>query len=142
MIPGTVYHIRLVSNEELLAYLFEEREQDIHVKIPMKIAEAINPMTGHSQVLLMKYLPWSNDQSCNIQKDHIMATSEVHPEVAKFYKNTVAYQAIHTEPETFKNMAQANKYLSQMLSEESVAFTMAAKFLNVDLSQINYERPN
>lgn len=140
--PGQIYHIRLLSTEELFAFLYEETDQEFHVKIPMKITEVISPMTGHSQVLLLKYLPWSDDQSCSFQKSHVMSMTEVHPEVGKFYRNTVAYQAIHTEPETFKNMAQANKYLNQVLSEDSVAFTMAAKFLNVDLSQMNYERPN
>lgn len=138
----TIVHIRLVSGEDTFGKLINETEWSITVDTPMKITELVNPMTGHSQIMLMKFIPWSETQECKFQKLSIISISLVHPEVARFYLNTIAYQEKHIDPHTFHNMKQANQFLAQQLSQENLSFRMAAKFLNVDLDQIDYSKPN
>ena len=135
-----VYHVRLTSSEEVFARYLDDEGEIIVFDTPMKIGEVSTP--SGVQVVLFKYMPWTKNQTCVFNKSHIVSMSEVHPEVAKFYLNTIAVQEIHSEPFTYQNMAQANEYMSHVLSKDNIAFHTAAKKFNVDLNQMDYNKPN
>ena len=78
-----VKHFRLVNTEELLGELINTTNDNYSIKNPFIVVD------GPSQIVLQKYVPFSEDQTIEIKKIHVITIAELHPEMIRYYYNSI-----------------------------------------------------
>ena len=85
-------HIRLINGEELLGIVLEETKDDWSIQQPL-LVEELDSADGSSRKVLTNYIRFSPDKTptCRISKSHIITVIDVHPEVQKYYENSLIF---------------------------------------------------
>lgn len=85
-------HIRLINGEELLGIVLEETKDDWNIQQPL-LVEELDSADGSSRKVLTNYIRFSSAEipTCRISKSHIITVIDVHPEVQKYYENSLIF---------------------------------------------------
>lgn len=110
-----IQHIRLVNGEELLADILDQYNDKILVSCPLLVTEKTNP-TGKVTTVLIKYLPFSSNNICEISMDHVITITEIHEEMVRYYHHS---------------LRMANIYQNNMIKEvETVNILMESSMMD------------
>jgi hypothetical protein len=82
-----IYHVRLLNGDELFGSVYEIYEDNTKVRIvePLCTTE-LEDMEGNVTIGLMDYLPFSENNQCDVSKGHIISCTKVHPDISNFYE--------------------------------------------------------
>lgn len=119
-----IRHFRMINSEEVIAEIIGETETSYILKNPYMVIEVSETMT------LAKYVPFSANQSVEIQKKHIITKTELHAEMIRYYKNTMTIGK-NTAEAAMVGLAGINDAMEEYIYEGKVPASMAH---NLDLS--------
>lgn len=78
-----IRHFRIINGDEVIGEIEKETSIELSIKNPLVVVEMPEIIT------LAKYVPFSENQTINIKKSHIIAITEIHEEMIRYYKNTL-----------------------------------------------------
>ena len=79
-----IQHIRLINGDEIIGDVISVSEKTITIDNPLHVEERVNDM-GYAGIVLTKYIPFSQYKVCELQKQHVITTTELDPAVQKYY---------------------------------------------------------
>lgn len=111
-----IQHIRLINGEEIVADIISETEWTITVDTPLMIEERRDE-SGASALIMTKYIPFSTDNRCELSKEHIITFSQLHPELIKYYKNSIVFNGKSTA-KIVAEIGRVNALMEEIMMEE------------------------
>jgi hypothetical protein len=134
VLSNDVLYLKLVNNEILAGRYVSDNDEYLTVEYPMSLEN--KQIDGVSAINLIKYLPFNFEQILILKKNHIIAMTNVTMEFARYYYNTIHYQAVFIQPHTEASMNQINLSLETVLSKDSQEFSEAMKFYQKRIPEI------
>ena len=107
-----VQHIRLINGDEIIAFILEDTKSFLTVDHPLVVVEIMDDQG--SSIALQKYLPYAKEKVCRLQRSHIIACTDLHPEIEKYYYLSLRLNR-RTEDQTLKSIRQTNHMMEQLL---------------------------
>lgn len=87
-----VFHIRLINGDEILTEIVNEDTTAGIICLHPYVIEELKSETGHSTIILSKYLLTPDTENALLLKrDHIVTKTSVHDEIIKYYENSKIY---------------------------------------------------
>jgi len=111
-----VQHMRLINGEEIVADIISETEWSVTVDTPLMIEERKDE-SGASALIMTKYIPFSIDNRCELSKDHIITFSNLHPELIKYYHNSILFNG-KSESKIVAEICRVNVLMEEIMMEE------------------------
>ena len=109
-----IQHIRLINGDEIIGDVISVSEKTITIDNPLHVEERVNDM-GYASIVLTKYIPFSQYKVCELQKQHVITTTELDPAIQKYY-----YLSLKINKNIEKNMIddinQVNIKMEQALN--------------------------
>lgn len=103
-----IRHFRIINTEEVIAEVIAETDDTYIVKNPYIVIELPN------SVSLAKYVPFSADQSIALKKAHIIAATELHEQMVRYYHNTITIGK-NTSEKAMEGLAQVNDLMEDFI---------------------------
>ena len=116
-----IKHIRLINGEELLGYLMNETPTELVLSQPLLVEELENEM-GIARKVLTNYIRFATgDIECKISKAHVITYNDVHPEVKKYYENSLTFAKDYDE-EFLLSLKSANDKMHEYITSEQIPY--------------------
>lgn len=113
-----IRHIRLLNGDELITVVTGEDEKNIYCENPLFV-DAINDEDGNQRAVLTNYIKYSDGMpKCTLNKCHVIIAVKVHPEVERYYNNSLIFTKEYDE-EFLNNLKNANENLNEYNSASS-----------------------
>ncbi len=115
-----VQHLRMINGDEIIGFVIGETKSHMTIDYPMVVV-SVSDEKG-SYIALQKYIPFSKEKMCNLQKAHIIAATELHPEIEKYYYLTLR---LHngSEHKMVNFIRQANHNMEQALINNAMSIS-------------------
>lgn len=133
---GDVYSFKLINTEEIIGRLYEVTpEGEYIIEYPMLIGEKIS--NGIPQIVLQKYLQFSDNNLVNIKFSNVICLSDISHEFTKYYYNSIEFNAIYIDKSVDRSIRETNIAIENILQNNDKKFNEIAEKHNVDLSQFD-----
>lgn len=113
---ANIQHLRLINGEEIVADIISETEWTVTVDTPLMIEERRDE-SGASALIMTKYIPFSTTNRCELSKDHIITYSALHPELIKYYHNSIVFNGKSTA-KIVAEIQRVNALMEEIMMEE------------------------
>lgn len=109
-----VQHLRLINGDELIGIVVKSDTKSVTVDQPLVVTYQSGKNDNREYVALVKYLPYSLDNFCKIQKDHVIAVSDLHPDIERYYELSLLATQKYQDS-TLDYIRYANQMMEQRL---------------------------
>lgn len=96
-----IQHIRLVNGEELLATVRKSTSDQVVIENPLIVQE------NDGYIVLVPFMPYSRKKSVSLSKNHVIALTDLHPEMEKHYQLSLKVARKHNN-NTIDHIRQVN----------------------------------
>jgi len=114
--PENIQHMRLINGEEIVADIISETKWTVTVDMPLMIEERKDE-NGASALIMTKYIPFAVDSKCELSKEHIITFSQLHPELIKYYKNSIVFNG-RSEQKIVDEIGRVNLLMEEIMMEQ------------------------
>ena len=130
-----VRHFRMINSEEVIGEIINESNDYYYVRNPFVVIELPDSIT------LSKYIPFSENQTVEFKKNHIIVASELHPEMIRYYYNTMilAKSASSTALEGLTNL---NEQMEDIIFNSSNNKMKVTDEFNVESNRLIHSSNN
>lgn len=111
-----IQHLRLINGEEIVGDIIAETETTIVMDNPLQVEERREE--GGSSLVLTKYIPFSKTQICELAKSHIITFNELHPELIRYYYNSLKFNH-SSEMKMIDEIYRVNLVMEEMLDQKT-----------------------
>lgn len=109
-----VHHLRLINGEEIVGDILGSDKSTITILNPLLIEEKKDE--SGSVLVLTKYIPFNKVQKCTLQKSHVITLGELHPELERYYSNSLKFSH-QTERNMIKEISRVNILMEEALQD-------------------------
>jgi hypothetical protein len=120
-----IRHLRLINGDEVIGKIVNRLEKSILVQNPYMVVET------STQVMLSKFVPFSENQTIELKNDHIIACTELHEEMVRYYRNSIMLGK-SSSMMALEGLAKVNDAMEQYIYEggtDDQTFSMPSKEL-------------
>lgn len=113
-----IQHVRLINGEEIVGVVVNISSKHVTVQNPLMIEEKKDE--AGSVLILTKYIPFSKEQTCNLQMNHIITLTNLHPELERYYNNSLRLN-VRTEDRIVQEIRRVNILMEEVMEEQEVS---------------------
>lgn len=110
-----IQHMRLINGEEIVADILTETEYSVVVDNPMMVEERKDE--NGSSLILTKYIPFSKNKVCELNKSHIITFNQLHPELIRYYYNSLKFND-KSEMKMVEEITRVNHLMEQIMNQQ------------------------
>lgn len=108
-----ILHLRLINGEELISKVIDSNDQHFVLESPLVVEEVADDYGKF--LVLLRYLPYAQNKQCEIDRRHVLVTTELHPEMEKYYFLSLRTNQ-RSEQKTLDYIRMANQKIEQALT--------------------------
>lgn len=124
-----VQHLRLINGDEIIGFVIGESENAITVDHPLVVVR-VNDENG-SYTALQRYIPFAKEKIVHFQKMHVIATTDLHPEIEKYYFLSLKLNANDNRMLSFIRDANLNMEQAMINNAISIANNLDSKIAHI-----------
>lgn len=121
-----IKHLRLINGDEIIGNVPDiiDPTGDVQITNPLMVQER-QTERGTVAIVLLRYIPFANNKTITLQKNHIIATTTLHPSIEKYYINSLDYSE-EFEREMIESIDHANRAMEQQQSKQPMSYDLQA----------------
>jgi len=112
-----VNHIRLINGDEIIGFILGETDTHITVDHPLVVVTVTDD--NGTYTALKRYVPFAKEKLIHFQKGHVIATTDLHPEIEKYYFLSLKLNSMDTK--LISHIQKANQTMEQTLINSSIS---------------------
>jgi hypothetical protein len=109
-----IKHLRLINGDEIIGDVHNHLDltvPTVDVENPLMVQER-QTERGTTAIVLLRYIPFALNKTITLQRSHIIATTELHPSIKKYYHNSLTVNG-EFEKDMIASIDQANEMMEQ-----------------------------
>lgn len=112
-----IQHLRLINGEEIVGDIIAETDTTIVMDNPLQVEERREE--SGTVLVLSKYIPFSKNQICELAKSHIITFNELHPELIRYYYNSLKFNQ-SSEMKMIDEISRVNLVMEEVMDQDKV----------------------
>jgi hypothetical protein len=112
-----IQHLRLINGDEIIGVVLNESKTSILVDQPLVVFQ--QESENGSFLALRKYIPYSSENIINLQRGHVIATTDLHKDIIKYYFLSLKVSK-YQDDIVLKSIQNTNYMLEQLLASKNI----------------------
>lgn len=112
-----IQHLRLINGEEIVGDIIAETDTIVILDNPLQVEE--RKEESGTVLVLSKYIPFAKNQICELAKSHIITFNELHPELIRYYYNSLKLNE-SSEMKMIDEISRVNLVMEEIIDQDKI----------------------